>query len=113
MTLHFYFGRKFFRTFMSDLLIFFAVLTLPSLIEQIRKFGSNDEASFGQLLGLAVLNVPEDLYRILPLIMMIATLALFLGLARSSELVVTRSTSIHRAVSRPAATSRFFSMAPG
>ena len=91
MTLHFYFGRKFFRTFMSVLLIFFAVLTLTSLIEQIRKFGSNDEASFGQLLGLAVLNVPEDLYRILPLIMMIATLALFLGLARSSELVVTRA----------------------
>ena len=34
---------------------------------------------------------PEDLYRILPLIMILSTLALFLGLARSSELVVTRA----------------------
>ena len=91
MTLHFYFGRKFLRAFLSVLFIFFAVLTLTSLIEQIRKFGGNDEASFGKLLQLAILSVPEDLYRILPLIMMIATLALFLGLARSSELVVTRA----------------------
>ena len=91
MTLHFYFGKKFLRAFFSVLFIFFAVLTLTSLIEQIRKFGGNDEAGFGTLLSLAVLSVPEDLYRILPLIMMIATLALFLGLARSSELVVTRA----------------------
>ena len=91
MTLHFYFGKKFLRAFLSVLFIFFAVLTLTSLIEQIRKYGDNSEASFGTLLGLAILSVPEDLYRILPLIMMIATLALFLGLARSSELVVTRA----------------------
>ena len=91
MTLHFYFARKFFRTFMSVLLVFFAILTLTSLIEQIRKFGGNEDASFGTLLGLAMLSVPEDLYRILPLLMILATLALFLGLARSSELVITRA----------------------
>ena len=90
-TLHFYFGRKFLRSFLGVLLIFFAVLTLTGLIEQIRRFGEAEEANFATLLMLAVLNVPEDLYRILPLIMILATLALFLGLARSSELVVTRA----------------------
>lgn len=91
MTLHLYFGRKFFRAFLSVLFIFFAILTLTALIEQIRRYGGSEEAGFGRLLALAVLKVPEDLYRILPLIVMIATLALFLGLARSSELVVTRA----------------------
>jgi lipopolysaccharide export system permease protein len=77
-------------TFLSTLAVFFAILSLLDLIEQIRKFGSSD-ASFGTLMALTLLNVPEGLYRILPLIMILATLALFLGLARSSELVVTRA----------------------
>lgn len=90
MTLHFYFARRFLRSFFSVLLIFFAVLMLIGLIEQIRKYGGA-EAGFGTLLILSILSVPEGLYRILPLIMILATLALFLGLARSSELVVTRA----------------------
>lgn len=90
MTLHFYFARRFLRSFFSVLMIFFAVLMLIGLIEQIRKYGGAD-AGFGRLLVLSILSVPEGLYRILPLIMILATLALFLGLARSSELVVTRA----------------------
>ena len=90
MTLHFYFARRFLRSFFAVLLIFFAVLMLVGLIEQIRKYGGGD-SGFGTLVILAVLSVPESLYRILPLIMILATLALFLGLARSSELVVARA----------------------
>lgn len=90
MTLHLYFARRFAKTFFGVLAIFFAILALIDLIEQIRKFGSSD-ATFGTLIALTFLNVPEGLYRILPLIMILATLALFLGLARSSELVVTRA----------------------
>ena len=40
---------------------------------------------------MALMNVPESLYRILPLIVIMASIALFLGLARSSELVVVRA----------------------
>ncbi len=90
MTLHLYFARRFFKSFLSILMVFFLILSLIDLVEQIRRFGSTD-ASFGKLVILAFLNVPESLYRILPLIMILATLALFLGLARSSELVVTRA----------------------
>lgn len=75
---------------MGTLLVFFVILFLLDLIEQIRKFGDTS-ASFGTLLSLTALNVPETLYRILPLVTILATLALFLGLARSSELVVTRA----------------------
>lgn len=90
MTLHLYFARRFLRTFLGVLLIFFAVLMLIGLIEQVRRFGSAD-AGFATLLVLATLSVPEALYRILPLVMILATLGLFLSLARSSELVVTRA----------------------
>lgn len=90
MTLHLYFARRFFRAFLSVLLIFFAILVLVDLIEQIRRFGHTD-AGFPTLLTLAMLNVPSSLYRILPLITILATLSLFLSLARSSELVVARA----------------------
>ena len=90
MTLHFYFARQFLKTVLSTILVFFVILFLLDMIEQIRKFGSTD-ASFGALLSLTALNVPDTLYRILPLIMILATVALFLRLARSSELVVTRA----------------------
>lgn len=91
MTLHLYFGRRFLKSFFSVLFIFFAILMLTGLIEQIRRFGGNEDAGFGTLLLLSGLAVPASLYRILPLIMILATLALFLGLARSSELVVARA----------------------
>ena len=90
MTLHLYFANRFFRSFISVFLIFFAILFMVDLIEQIRRFGDTD-ATFGRVMALTLLNVPQTLYRILPLIMILATLALFLGLARSSELVVTRA----------------------
>lgn len=90
MTLHLYFARRFLKSFLSVFLIFFAILSLIDLVEQIRRFGSSD-TGFGTLIAMTILNVPESLYRILPLITILATLALFLGLARSSELVVTRA----------------------
>ena len=90
MTLHLYFARRFIKSCVSVLLVFFAILSLVDLVEQIRRFGST-ETSFGTLLVLTVLNVPDALYRILPLITILATLSLFLALARSSELVVTRA----------------------
>ncbi len=91
MTLHLYFGRRFLKSFFSVLMVFFAILMLTGLIDQIRRYGGSDDAGFGTLLLLAVLSVPSALYRILPLVMILATLALFLSLARSSELVVTRA----------------------
>lgn len=90
MTLHFYFARKFITTFLLVFLVFVGLFTLIDMVEQLRKFGDGD-ASFGEIVGLTFLNVPSGIYGILPLIIILATLALFLGLARSSELVVTRA----------------------
>ncbi len=71
-------------------MVFFVILFMVDMIEQIRRFGPSD-ASFKDFIVLTSLNIPETLYRILPLVTLLSTLALFLGLARSSELVVTRA----------------------
>lgn len=90
MTLHLYLARRFLVSFLGVLAIFACLQVLIDLIEQIRRFG-NTEASLGAILGLTFLRMPEGLYQILPLVMILSTLALFLSLARSSELVVTRA----------------------
>lgn len=90
MILHLYIARRFLMSFLGVLGAFLIILVLFDLVEQIRRFGNTD-ASFAAILGLTFLRMPEGLYEILPLIVILATLALFLSLARSSELVVTRA----------------------
>jgi lipopolysaccharide export system permease protein len=90
MTLSLYVAKKFFWTVLAVFLIFFGIMMLIDIIEQLRKFSSTD-ISLSQAAYMALMNVPESLYRILPLIMIMAAIAMFLALARSSELVVVRA----------------------
>ncbi|KKK61485.1 hypothetical protein LCGC14_3013870, partial [marine sediment metagenome] len=90
MTLHLYFARRFLITFLSVFAIFLGILVLIDLVEQVRRFDGS-KVGFWVVLGLTFLKAPESLYRILPLVMILATLSLFLSLARTSELVVARA----------------------
>lgn len=90
MILYLYFARRFAITFAGVFGIFFLIVSLIDLLEQIRGF-SGKEARFADILGLSLLSVPEALYKILPLVVILAAIALFLNLARTSELVVTRA----------------------
>jgi len=104
MILHRYFARRFLFSFLAVFGIFMAIFVLLDMVEQIRKFDS-DTVGFLELVRLTLLNVPQGLYRILPLIMILSTLTLFLTLARTSELVVTRAAgrSALRALASPIA----------
>ncbi len=90
MILHLYFARRFVMGFILISAVLFALLVLVDLVEQSRKFSSYD-IGWGRVFGLTLLNTPATLNLILPLIMILATVVLFLSLARSSELVVTRA----------------------
>lgn len=90
MTLSFYIARRFIWTFLKVLGVFFGIMLLIDTIDQIRSLSGKD-AGVTAALHLAALNVPESLYRILPLIVVLAAISLFIGLARSSELVVVRA----------------------
>jgi lipopolysaccharide export system permease protein len=88
--LHRYFARRFFVIFLLLAFVLFALIALVDLVDQTRSFGSLD-VSFAQILTLTFLNVPQTLNQILPLIVILSTVALFINFARSSELVITRA----------------------
>ena len=90
MILHRYFAWRFLVVFSAVFGVFLCIFVLLDMVEQIRKFDS-DTVGFLEIVKLTLLNVPQGIYKILPLIMILATLSLFLALSRSSELVVTRS----------------------
>ncbi len=88
MTLHFYFARKFFWTFALIMLVFVIILALVDIADEVQDF---PELPFTAILEIVLLNMPSANYEILPLVMILSTVALFLRLSRSSELVVVRA----------------------
>lgn len=90
MILHIYFARRFAMSFLFITFVLFALVMLIDMVEQTRKFGEYD-IGWQRILGMTLLNAPETINLILPLIVILATIALFISLARSSELVVTRA----------------------
>ncbi|MAY85873.1 MAG: LPS export ABC transporter permease LptG [Pseudooceanicola sp.] len=103
MILDLYFARKFLQSFLLILAVFLTLISLIDVIEQIRSFSSAD-VGLARLAVLTLLNVPAAIKELLPLLMILSTILLFVGLARSSELVVTRAAgrSGIRALAAPA-----------
>ncbi|KAA9009519.1 LPS export ABC transporter permease LptG [Histidinibacterium aquaticum] len=91
MILHRYFARRYARSFLTVTGVFFVLVSLADMIEQAREHGDEAGAGFRDILALTLLNAPQALYELLPLLVILATIALFLALARSSELVVSRA----------------------
>ncbi|MEX0340233.1 MAG: LPS export ABC transporter permease LptG [Arenibacterium sp.] len=91
MILDFYFARRFLQSFFLITAVFLTLIMLIDLIEQLRDFSGTD-VSLGQMLQLTLLNAPSAIKEILPLLMILSTIMLFVGLARSSELVIARAT---------------------
>jgi lipopolysaccharide export system permease protein len=90
MTLGLYVIRRLAASFALIAAVFLGVLLLFETVEAMRRFGSR-EVPLTDILALAGLRVPRTFYQILPLIAILASMAMFLGLARSSELVVIRA----------------------
>jgi len=90
MILDVYFARRFIQSFLVILAVFVALVALVDLIEQLRRF-EGLELSLWQLFGMTALNLPGAINELLPLVTILGTVALFVGLARSSELVVARA----------------------
>ncbi|WP_370401618.1 LPS export ABC transporter permease LptG [Sulfitobacter sp. JB4-11] len=90
MILHLYYARRFIMVIALITIVILALVMLIDLVEQTRKFGDYD-IGWQRIVGLTLLNAPQSINQVLPLIMILATVALFVSLARSSELVVTRA----------------------
>lgn len=90
MKLDFYYARRFGQWLMIIGTALMTLIVLIDLGEQANRYDGRS-VSFGQLLELSMLSVPAALDEFLPLIIILATVVLFISLARSSELVVTRA----------------------
>ncbi|RYH03212.1 LPS export ABC transporter permease LptG [Salipiger sp. IMCC34102] len=90
MILDAYIARRFAQTLVYTFVVFALLISFVAIADTARRF-SGDGASLAQIVRLALLSAPESLYEITPLITIIAVIFLFLGLARTSELVVVRA----------------------
>lgn len=90
MIMALYLLRRFLRSFLIVASVFVAILYLIDMVEQIRRFADRS-VGLGEAAHLAALNLPQSVQTILPLIVLLAGIALFLGLSRSSELVAIRA----------------------
>lgn len=104
MILHLYFARRFAVCLAVVAAVLSALAMLVNLIDETRKFAEYGVNLIARL-GLSLLNLPETLNQILPLIMILGTVGLFIGLARTSELVIARASgrSAMRALIAPVA----------
>lgn len=91
MILSRYFARRYLVSFLGVLAVMAGILLLIDMVEQLRRFGGAG-VGLGTALQLAALRMPSSLYAVLPLVGLLATLAMFVALARSSELVAVRAT---------------------
>lgn len=104
MILWMYLLRRFLWIWFMVTMVFVGLLFPIDVMEQVRKLGEMGNG-IGDGTRLALLNLPAALYQLQPLIVILATIALFVGLARSSELVVIRASgrSLVRSLQAPMA----------
>lgn len=101
-----YVARRFVRSFLMIAGVFLLILLLIDMVEIIRSFASHDIGLSGAAV-LAGLHITGSFYSILPLVTVLGGIALFLGLARSSEMVAIRASgrSALRVAAAPAVTA--------
>lgn len=93
MTLVGYILHGFAKAIAAVFLIIFLLVTLFASVDNLRRFEGTD-ATAGDVLRITLLEAPETLYQVFPLVLMLASLVTFLRLARNSELVVMRAAGI-------------------
>jgi lipopolysaccharide export system permease protein len=93
VTLWRYILRGFLRAVLATFAVIALVIVLFTTVENMRRFGESG-ASSGDVLRVTLLQAPEVLYQVFPLVLMLASLVTFLRFARTSELVVMRAAGI-------------------
>ncbi len=93
MILHAYVARRFAASFLLVAGALSAVYVMLDMVEHIRKFADLMGAGtdMAGILRLTLLKMPGTMYQLLPLMVILATLFLFLNFSRTSEMVVTRA----------------------
>ena len=91
MTLHWYFARKFLWTYLGITAVFVVILGLIDMVDELQDF---PDLPVWDVAEVVLLNLPHANYEILPLVIILASVAMFVRLARSSEMVVVRASGL-------------------
>ena len=92
MKLDLYLIRRFLSSFLIVLSVMGSISMLLEMTELVRKHDVN-QIKLLELFKISLLHLPEMMYRILPLIILLSTLAMYLSLSKTSELVIIRASS--------------------
>lgn len=93
-TLSRYVGRQFVQWFCLLLLILLCIILLLDLVELLRRASGKPNISFGLVLQMAFLKLPEIGQQIFPFVILFAGMFTFWRLTRSHELVVARAVGV-------------------
>lgn len=93
MTLARYVAFRYLMAFLRVLIIAIILVFIFQFVENMRKF-LDESDGITKLVLLTLLQLPSSLSRMFPLVMLISSLTLFAGLARSSELVISRAAGV-------------------
>lgn len=93
MTLPAYIATRFLSALLRVLAIVFLLVFVVEFVETMRSLADKTD-KLGDVAKLSLLAMPAKIDQMLPLIMLLSSLTLFVGLSRSSELVVTRAAGV-------------------
>ena len=93
MILHLYFARRFLFTFLGICAVFVLIMFFADLVEQLRRFARVDP-TFSDIFVLTLLNMPQGLYQIMPLIMILAAITMFLSSVSYTHLTLPTTSRV-------------------
>tara|TARA_B100000674_G_scaffold368804_1_gene311236 strand:+ start:378 stop:1472 length:1095 start_codon:yes stop_codon:yes gene_type:complete len=110
MTLHYYFAVKYLKVILITFSLITLLLILVDLIEHSRRFSYYTDL-FG-ILHLTFLNLPKGIYEVIDLTMLISSIAFFVSMSNSRELVIVRGSgrSVYGAIFSPVIVTLIFGM---
>lgn len=93
-TLFVYIGKHFLVSIMVALFGLLAITMLIDLVELIRRTSGRDQVTFGIILQMTLLRIPNIADKLVPYAVLIGSMLALTRLTRSQELVVTRASGI-------------------
>ncbi|WP_424929352.1 LPS export ABC transporter permease LptG [Amaricoccus tamworthensis] len=93
MTLWRYLLKAFIKTVLMVFIVLSLVVMLFALVENLRRFG-DEGVGAGAIFQATLIQVPETMYQVFPLVLLLGSMLMFLRFSRSSELVVMRASGV-------------------
>lgn len=93
-TLSRYIGRQFVTWFCALMLVVLIIILVLDMVELLRRAGSKPNITFGLILEMSLLKLPQTGQQVFPFVMLFSGMFTFWRLTRSNELIVARAVGV-------------------